>query len=70
MATLVALKVLSSECVIVLSIKQKRKKEEKEKKKKSLKHTTFTVNIYKIMDVPMCGRILQIYLIVFHLEMW
>lgn len=50
--------------------KAKKEKRRKRKKKKSLKHMTFTVNIYKIMDVPMCGRILQIYLIVFHLEMW
>lgn len=30
---------------------------------------TFIVNIYKIMEVPMCEYILRIYLIVFHLEM-
>lgn len=60
MTALVAFKALSLECIIVLSRKLK--------KKKSLKYMTFTVNIYKTMEVALCEYILQICLIVFYLE--
>lgn len=43
--------------------------EETTKADKSPKYMAFMMNVYESMEMPMFGNILQIYLIIFHLQL-